>query len=242
MDETLLPCPECESSRVLLECITTRFDFDEFRGLCLNCGFSGMQGTIEDKEKCIQFWNSLTRSNELSENPISTEMLEFYHTRTFARIHRVHNRAVQLACSLLSDPEEQREFLKQVLKHDLSKYSEQQYLAYVEFSWCMKHREPLSDDLKERFGVAWEHHYNNENHHPETPGKSHTRLECYEITCDLQAMADEFNEGSCRQYWENVWLPKHKWEKTDQRYLWMEQAVNKFDEITASEEDVYDKK
>ena len=32
--------------------------------------------------------------------------------------------------------------------------------------------------------------------------------ELVEVCCDLQSMADEFNEGSCRGYFQNVWVKK----------------------------------
>lgn len=72
----------------------------------------------------------------------------------------------------------------------------------------------MPDDLRKIADAAFENHYMNENHHPEIFLYEKDRkgrwalpniLEC---ACDLQAMAQEFGEGSFEIYFRDVWLEK----------------------------------
>ena len=133
-----------------------------------------------------------------------------YLERTVEHIHRVHNRGVQLAKYKIF-PKNVQKFMYQLMKHDRSKFSVNQYEAYKRFSFCMKKCIKLTEEEQSAFDLAWQDHYNAENHHPEKENVVYlTGLEPFETACDLQAMADEFGEGSARKYFENVWKPKMK--------------------------------
>lgn len=138
----------------------------------------------------------------------------YYFNRTLEHIHRVHKNALYLvtnhAQELGLSVDHCREFMEQVLSHDISKFSSKQFRPYVDFSWAKKEDEELTEDEQEAFDQAWYDHYNSENHHPEKVRGVFSSLEILEVVCDLQSMADEFGEGSCREFFEDNWVPKHK--------------------------------
>jgi len=151
------------------------------------------------------------------------EKLSRYFNRTIEHIHRVHKNMFYLITNHQQDlklsDENCRELAYQVLNHDRSKFNKGQYEPYVELTEYYHQRKKLgnkdyqypSERIKEQVDKAVDNHYHNENHHPERYGTlaRFSDLETIEIICDLQAMADEFGEGSCRGYFENTWLPKH---------------------------------
>lgn len=143
------------------------------------------------------------------------EKQKYYFYRTFEHIQRVQSWVLYLITNhsifLNLSIEDCRTLSNSVLKHDASKFSSEQFFAYVEFSWAMKNKEKLNSELQLSFDKAWENHFKVENHHPEKHNGTvmkMTKLEVIEVACDLQAMADEFGEGSCRKYFENVWVKK----------------------------------
>lgn len=149
--------------------------------------------------------------------------LDRYLTRTVEHIHRVQNNMVTVTTKFrdrlkLSD-EDCRKLMFNVMKHDQSKFSPEQFEAYIELTEYYYQRKKLGNteykypslECELEVNAAVEHHYRNENHHPERfvgdLGK-YDIYEAIETVCDLQAMAQEFNEGVCRNYYEKVWKPK----------------------------------
>lgn len=104
-----------------------------------------------------------------------------------------------------------------VMKHDQSKFNEVQFLPYVELTEYYHQRKNLKNKeyeypsplIKTAVDAAVLDHYNQENHHVEK-GDFKSKLEVIEIVCDLQAMAQEFDEGTCRGYFENIWKKKYQ--------------------------------
>jgi len=148
------------------------------------------------------------------------EKLNYYITRTFEHIHRVQKNAVCLAtkyaAELELDSDEIREFMHNVAEHDSSKFSETQFLPYIELTEYYRQRKNLGnkdyqypEGVEVLVNVAVNDHYERENHHPEGI-RCWGKLESLECACDLQAMAQEFGEGSARKYFENVWMKKHE--------------------------------
>lgn len=130
----------------------------------------------------------------------------FYFKRTLAHIQRVQKNAFYLienhSEQLRLTLEDCRLLAINVLIHDRTKFSEIQFQPYIEFTWQKK--QGLDGDL----GVAWVDHYTKENHHPQRMkglAIKMSDLEVIEMACDLQAMAQEFGEGSCRKYFETKW-------------------------------------
>jgi hypothetical protein len=114
---------------------------------------------------------------------------------------------------------EHNELYYNICNHDSNKFSEEEMNPYIIFSWKMKNKERLTDEEQKEFDKAWEHHYTNETHHPERHQGDgiFSKIECVEIFCDLQAMSIEFNEGSCRRFFDNRWLDNLKYYKESER-------------------------
>jgi hypothetical protein len=115
--------------------------------------------------------------------------------------------------------EDCRVLLHNIMNHDRSKFSPEQFEPYIELNEYYHQRKNLKNHnyeyppgVSDTVTVAIQDHYNNENHHPEAcpPGGllKWDEFNAYETACDLQAMADEFGEGSCRNYFENIWIPR----------------------------------
>ena len=107
------------------------------------------------------------------------------------------------------DIPETREYLnelhKKIQNHDNSKYSNEEFDAYRKNFYPINEQE--KEDNKEAFDKAWEHHYRNNNHHPEywlddqgnlkpfsEQNEREVRLAYLEWVCDLQAMGYKFND------------------------------------------------
>ena len=155
---------------------------------------------------------------------MSEDKLQFYIKRTMHHIWRVQRNIM----TLVMDPEYRRilditeeeipKYMMRAVRHDQSKFSAEQYQAYVDFSWYMhqKRTDPeveQTEKEKKAFEDAWEHHYMCEMHHPErmaVPGSQFMmgKISLVETACDLQAMAQEFGEFSGREYFDKTWKRK----------------------------------
>lgn len=136
--------------------------------------------------------------------------------------------------------EDCRHLMHNVMNHDRSKFSVEQFRGYVELTEYYHQRKALgnssyeypSEEIKRLAESAWRHHYMNENHHPERADggiikwSNHNAIE---TVCDLQAMAQEFNEGVCRKFFEEVWKPKQSKHFYDD-YNWLE-VTTKMDQV-----------
>lgn len=177
----------------------------------------------------------------------------FYFERTVKHIHRVQNNMLLLvtkyADQLLMTAEDCRQCMWNVFQHDRSKFSIEQFEPYIELTWYYHERKTIGnkkyeypEGMRALVDKAVDNHYRVENHHPErfiNPeggniwGK-YSRHEAYETACDLQAMAQEFNEGTCRKYYEEIWKPKNctnipcdwNWEEVQ---VWMDKAIKCFE-------------
>jgi hypothetical protein len=145
--------------------------------------------------------------------------------RTVKHIHRVQKNMVTLITKYDEDlgltEEDCTELIRAVMKHDLSKFSPEQMNAYIELTDYYYRKKELgvkdhqypNQEVKDRVNLAVIRHYAEENHHPNrlsmtsihTEYKGWTKLHSIECACDLQAMAQEFNEGSFRKYFFEKW-------------------------------------
>lgn len=163
--------------------------------------------------------------------------LNFYLKRTVEHIHRVQKNAVilctQFADDLSLSREEIRLFMHNVMIHDRSKFSNEQFEAYIQLTKYYNERRNGNPNYQYPYGVedkvnaAITHHYNNENHHPEIANGGTLKwgkLNVLEAACDLQAMAQEFSEGTCRKYYEEVWKKKQSKNFYDD-YNWIEITI-----------------
>lgn len=167
------------------------------------------------------------------------DKLNNYFNRTVEHIHRVHKNMLFVVTKCddfkfssagelfsLGDIETKRQLMYAVFKHDRSKFSHRQFLPYVELTEFYHQRKVLGNKdyfyptstLVDQIDTAVADHYLQENHHPERAQGQAFKMpytELVEVCCDLQAMAQEFNEGSCRGYFENVWCKKQSMHFSD---------------------------
>lgn len=158
-----------------------------------------------------------------------------YVSRTMAHIRNVQIYAafIVVHCSgeLKLSIDECAKLMYNVARHDATKFSKEQFDAYADFTWHKKTGVPLTDNQQKAFELAWQNHYQNETHHPERLKGNAIKMsnvEVIEIVCDLQSMADEFGEGSCRSYYENIWL-KNQSKNFYDDYNWFEQIQRLMD-------------
>jgi len=156
---------------------------------------------------------------------------KYYFNRTVAHIHRVQNNMLFLVTECdhfsfrahgllltLAEPETKRLLMHNVMMHDRSKFDVIQFAPYIELTEYYRQKrlgnkeyQYPSIKIKDSVSDAILNHYDVENHHPEgIRNVFKINLdELIEIVCDLEAMAQEYGEVSCREYFENVWLKKH---------------------------------
>jgi len=145
-----------------------------------------------------------------------------FFTRTTQHIHRVQNNMLYLALNCTDEfelsVEDVRCLMHNVMNHDRSKYSITQFEAYVELTEYHYQKAKgleyiYEDGVENRIENAVSKHYLVENHHPQRLDNTQEKMNKYElieVICDLQSMAEEFNSNSCRSYFLENWVPKHK--------------------------------
>ena len=112
--------------------------------------------------------------------------------------------AIKNALQLSND--EIMELKNKIMKHDESKYSEEEFEPYRQ--WF--HPEPGEEKNKELFDKAWEHHYTVNDHHPEYwKGKDMSKVAIAEMICDWEAMSHKFG-GNPLEYFEKERYKKKK--------------------------------
>lgn len=179
--------------------------------------------------------------------------LDNYFQRTVTHIHRVQKNMLllvtQYADILYLTGEDCRICMHNVMNHDRSKFSKIQFIPYVELTEFYRQRKVLMNKnyeypngVKAQVDEAVLDHYEQENHHPDKflrdDGSiwagSFNKYEILETACDLQAMAQEFDEGSCRKFFEKVWKKKHMKHFSDdcnwkEVMVWMKEAISCFE-------------
>lgn len=152
--------------------------------------------------------------------------LDYYINRTIEHIQRVQNNMVLLTTkyrkTLDLSQEDTRKLILIALRHDQSKFHQKQFIPYIELTEYYRQRKTLNnkdykyptEEIKQEVDQAVNHHYKVELHHPEgyvgDDIQLFTIFNALDTVCDLQAMAQEFNEGTCRNFYETVWKPKHR--------------------------------
>lgn len=152
------------------------------------------------------------------------EKLNRYFNRTLEHIHRVQKNMFLLITKYGEDLElsidKKQTLALNVLRHDRSKFNSIQMIPYIELTEYYHQRKKLGNksyeyptpQIRKDVERAVENHYKCENHHAEKHKGIAALMadnEIVEMICDLQAMAQEFNEGSCRGFFKNVWCNKY---------------------------------
>lgn len=164
-----------------------------------------------------------------------------YIRRTVEHIHRVQSNMVTVVTDFKGElklsEKDCRELMFNVMKHDRSKFSIEQFKPYIELTEYYHQRKKMGNteynygapEMEDMVNKAVENHYCVENHHPERFKLKeigyYTQHEAIETVCDLQAMAQEFNEGTCRKYFEEVWRKKQVGNLYDDCNWWETMAI-----------------
>lgn len=105
------------------------------------------------------------------------------------------------------DEESIRQLNVEIINHDTSKFSEEEFEPY------RKNFFPVSDKEKENnkgdFDMAWEHHYKNNPHHwnywvdENGVAKEIDEINIIHMICDWMAMGMQFNNTAAEYYFKN---------------------------------------
>jgi hypothetical protein len=118
------------------------------------------------------------------------------------------------------------ELFKRIEKHDLSKYSDEEFDAYRRYYHPISQEE--KDNAKKDYEEAWEHHLTVNDHHwqhrqyMENTLTEEIQLACLENICDWLAMGYKFNDRPIQYY------NKHKKEirLPETQIAFMEKVMN----------------
>lgn len=130
-----------------------------------------------------------------------------YAYRTVKHIMRTQNRGLELLESIELSESDKYLFLRNLAKHDASKFLDLQEVYYP----AKFNNDSVSQEDELNFQIAWKCHYTIEDHHPEgMEGVCDSKIIAMEMACDLQAMSDEMGEDDVMDYFNNVWMPSHR--------------------------------
>lgn len=104
---------------------------------------------------------------------------------------------------LLRNPQLLDDLEERINRHDRSKYSKEEFEGYRKNFFPINEEEKKS--CKEEFDKAWEHHWQNNDHHWQARQDTETlnRPACWEMICDWMAMGMKFNDKCWEYYKEN---------------------------------------
>jgi len=129
-----------------------------------------------------------------------------YGIRTLKHINLVQRRGLQLVNKMGLDEQDKYEFIKNLSRHDASKFTGLQEVYYP----AKFNNDNVTEEDEDTFERAWKEHYTIENHHPiGMDGVCNSKIIAMEIACDLQAMSDEFHEDDVRKFYTEKWLPEN---------------------------------
>lgn len=131
------------------------------------------------------------------------EMIEFFERRTREHIERVQ----QCLRLMAAVTEYGSELEERARLHDASKFGPEERIPYIwltEFHRCRRAEEPFEypAGMAERVRAAIHHHETHNRHHPEfhTDPNDMTDVELIEMVCDWTAMAQEYQQGSAKNW------------------------------------------
>jgi len=94
-----------------------------------------------------------------------------------------------------------------ILKHDESKFTEEEFMPYAQKFYAWKGMDKSQEEVEEEFNKAWDHHYKNNDHHPEYWVKDNIPTNMYpsaiaEMLIDWIAMSMARNQNMY-EWWTN---------------------------------------
>lgn len=125
---------------------------------------------------------------------ITKEMVEYFINRTNQHITLVQENIYKLTAHFL---ELHSQLLDRARYHDISKFTECEFIPYIKLSWSKYKNLRLNDFEKERIKNAIEIHYFNNRHHPEhfSNISNMSTIDLLEMFADWVAMSQEFNNS-----------------------------------------------
>ena len=146
------------------------------------------------------------------------EMFDYFELRTTKHIELVQK---NLRIFIDLYPLALKKIMRLSKDHDLSKFSEKEFVPYVWLTWIKK---PGNEDFqydKEKIDAmtkdAWKSHIKSNSHHPEHHKdiNSMTFFDIIEMICDWEAMSEEL--GGTTREWYNKNVPSRwKFDKVNQ--------------------------
>ena len=107
----------------------------------------------------------------------------------------------------LSDLVNQKKIQNNIIIHDKSKYSDEEFEPYRIQFFSINDKE--KEGNKENFDMAWKHHYTNNMHHwnywvnEKGEAKEMDDFSIIEMICDWMAMGVQFNNTAAEYYEKN---------------------------------------
>jgi len=131
------------------------------------------------------------------------EMIDFYEQRTAKHINRVKENCITLS-NYFNNPDLSR----RGYVHDLSKYSEAEYIPYVWMTWYYKMKDKgfeYPKGVENAVSKAWDHHKSMNDHHPEYWNNVQEMSDnsLFEMCCDITAMSQEFGDDPVKYFNNN---------------------------------------
>ena len=109
------------------------------------------------------------------------------HIANVRKSYEAREKFIALALDL--SMEEREELKNRILIHDKSKYSKEEFEGYRQWFYPA----PGETKDKSKFDIAWKHHYEHNDHHPEYwKGKDMPKVAIAEMICDWEAMSRNF--------------------------------------------------
>ena len=169
----------------------------------------------------------------LKNNKPTTEMLEYFNTRTNNHIKRVQKNIREIIKNFSFN---NLELQKRLEMHDTSKFSKEEYIPYVwltEYYRKKQLQQPFdypTKAIKKQVDMAVQHHYAVNPHHPEFYNnvEAMSTSDIIEMVCDWAAMSQEL-KNSLRQFANKRISEVYKFNESQQQLIY--KLINHFEPV-----------
>jgi len=173
------------------------------------------------------------------------EKVTFFMERTQEHIDRVQNAAAKIAETY----PELSGLVEQAEQHDASKFEEPEKSPYIELTWHKKQGTKVEGELADQIEQATLHHIKNNRHHPEfhledkskanlsstnrddsievVDAQNMPALDVAEMVCDWQAMAEELQTNTAREWFDDV--KDVRWSFTGEQEALIDKLIKVFE-------------
>lgn len=125
---------------------------------------------------------------------INKEMIEYFINRTNRHIELVQSNIYKLTAHF---PELSSELLERANEHDLSKFTEDEFISYIKLTWSKVTNLELNIYEKKKIDESIRQHYFNNRHHPEhfLDISNMESIDILEMFADWLAISQEFHSS-----------------------------------------------